>query len=132
MPLGTEVGLGPGHIVLNEDPATPTESGTAATPTFRPVSIVAKRSPISAMAELLLCRHAVKIDRNDGCLCDPAFRGRAVPTLFDSLQECPLTWLTRCRHWDDGASAFLENFSKVINRDNGKFILERPEQDPLC
>jgi len=52
MPLGTEVALGPGHIVLDGDPATPTERGTAP-PTFRPMSIVAKRSPISATAELL-------------------------------------------------------------------------------
>jgi len=40
MPLGTEVGLGPGHIVLDGDPAVPTERGTAA-PTFLPTSIVA-------------------------------------------------------------------------------------------
>jgi len=30
MPLGTRVGLGQGHIVLNGDPALPTERGTAA------------------------------------------------------------------------------------------------------
>jgi len=30
MPLGTKVGLGPGHIVLDEDPAPQTERGTAA------------------------------------------------------------------------------------------------------
>ena len=52
MPLSTEVGLGPGHIVLDGDPAPPHEKGTAAT--FRPMSTVAKRSPISATAELLL------------------------------------------------------------------------------
>jgi len=51
MPLGMEIGLGPGHIVLNGEPALPPESerGTAA-PAFRPMSIVAKRSPISATA----------------------------------------------------------------------------------
>jgi len=53
MPLGTKVGLGLVDIVLDGDPAPPTERGTAA-PTFRPVSIVVKRSPISATAELLL------------------------------------------------------------------------------
>ena len=37
---GTEVDLGPGHIVLDGDPA-PREWGTAAT--FRPISNVAKR-----------------------------------------------------------------------------------------
>jgi len=52
MPLGMKVGLGSGHIVLDRDPAPTTGRGTAA-PTFRPMSIVAKRSPISATAELL-------------------------------------------------------------------------------
>jgi len=54
MPLGTEVGLGcPGHTVVDGDPAPPPERGTTA-PTFRPMSMVAKRSPISAAAELWL------------------------------------------------------------------------------
>ena len=44
MPLGTEVGLGPGDIALDGDPV-PHEEGTAA-PTFPPMSIVAKRWPI--------------------------------------------------------------------------------------
>jgi len=43
MPLGTEVGLVPGRIVLDGDPAPPAERGTAATPTFRPMFIVVKR-----------------------------------------------------------------------------------------
>ena len=45
MPLGKEVSLGPGHIVLDGNPASPN---------FRPMSIVAERSPISANAEHLL------------------------------------------------------------------------------
>jgi len=52
MPVGTEVDLDPGHIVLDKDSAPP-ERGTAA-PSFRPMCIVAKRSPISATAEHLL------------------------------------------------------------------------------
>jgi len=52
MSLGTETDLGAGQIVLNEDPAPP-ESDTAA-PFFRPMSIGAKRSPLSATAEYLL------------------------------------------------------------------------------
>jgi len=52
MPLGMAVGLGPGHSVLDGDPDPP-KRGTEA-PTFRPTSIVTKRSPISATAELLL------------------------------------------------------------------------------
>ena len=51
MPLDTKVDLGPGHILLHGDPALPTERGTAA-PNFRPMSIVAKRWPISASAKL--------------------------------------------------------------------------------
>jgi len=42
MALGIEVGLGPGKIVLDGDPASlPTERGRA--PSFRPIFIVAKR-----------------------------------------------------------------------------------------
>ena len=53
MPLGKDVGLSPGHIVLDGDPVG-TQPPTAAPPHFRPMLIVAKRSPISATAELLL------------------------------------------------------------------------------
>jgi len=50
---GTEVGLGPGDIVLDGDPALP-RKGAQQPPTFRSMPIVAKRSPVSATAELLL------------------------------------------------------------------------------
>jgi len=53
MSLGTEIGLGPGHIVLDGDTVPLPERGTAAPLTSRPMSIVAKRWPISATAELL-------------------------------------------------------------------------------
>jgi len=52
MPLGMEIGLGPGHTV-RWGPSSPKERGTAVPPTFRPMSIVTKRSPISAAAGLL-------------------------------------------------------------------------------
>ena len=42
VPLGMEVGLGPGHILLDGDPAPSMERGTAF-PTFRPMSTVAKQ-----------------------------------------------------------------------------------------
>jgi len=45
MPLSTEVGLGPCDIVL---PWGPSKVRCTALPTFRPMSVVAKRSPISA------------------------------------------------------------------------------------
>ena len=53
MSLGKEVGLGPRDIVLLGTQLPTTQRGTEA-PTFRPMSIVAKRSPISASAEILL------------------------------------------------------------------------------
>ena len=52
MPLGKVVGLGPSHIVLDGDPVG-TQPPRAAPSHFRPMPIVAKRSPISATAELL-------------------------------------------------------------------------------
>ena len=39
-PLGTEVDLGPGHIVLDWDPAPPPKEAQQP-PSFRPMSIVA-------------------------------------------------------------------------------------------
>jgi len=50
-PLGMEVDLSPGHIVLNMVPAL-RERGTASPPSFRPC-LLWPRSPISATAELL-------------------------------------------------------------------------------
>jgi len=41
MPLGMEVGLGPGDIVLDGGPSSPLNESTA--PTFWPMCIVAKR-----------------------------------------------------------------------------------------
>jgi len=46
MKLGMEVGLSPGHIMLDGDPAPPLQSGT---PNFRPMSVVAKRLDGSKM-----------------------------------------------------------------------------------
>jgi len=44
IPLGTEVGLGAGHIVLDGDPAT-LQKKRAKPPNFRPMSIVANGRP---------------------------------------------------------------------------------------
>jgi len=53
MPLGMELDLGPGHIVL-DGTLSPPLKGTQQ-PRFRPMSTVAKRSPISATVEQLCC-----------------------------------------------------------------------------
>jgi len=42
MPLGMEVGLGPGDFVLNGDPAPPPQEGAPPKIFFRPMFIVAK------------------------------------------------------------------------------------------
>ena len=54
MSLGMEVDLGPGHIVLDWDPAPLSRKGHSSPPPFQLVSIVAKQSSISATAEHLL------------------------------------------------------------------------------
>jgi len=51
IPLDTMVGIGPGRIVLHGDPAPPNKRSTV--PNFWEMSIVAKRSLISATAEHL-------------------------------------------------------------------------------
>jgi len=43
MPLGMEVALGAGHIVLDGDPARPPPKKRGTAPNFRLMSIVAKR-----------------------------------------------------------------------------------------
>ena len=59
-----EVGLGTSHIVLDGDPAAPPAKGhSPLPPIFRPMSIVAKRSPISATAELLYKTVMQKLDQ---------------------------------------------------------------------
>jgi len=68
--VGTEVGHGPGDIVLDGDLAPPPmERGTAAPSLFRHMSTVAKRSPISAAAELLLHDDMILAseDQHKGC-----------------------------------------------------------------
>ena len=57
MPPRAEVGLVPGDIVLGGDPAPPKGHSN---PHIRPMFIVAKRSPISATAELFLYLNTAK------------------------------------------------------------------------
>jgi len=62
MPLGGEVGLGPGHIVLDGDPAPPPLKGHSL-PSFWSMSVVAKQSPISATAEHFF----ISVDERTSC-----------------------------------------------------------------
>jgi len=60
--LGMEVGLGPGHIVLDRD--YPPKGH----PQFSATSIVDKRSPISATSEVLsTCKRAPNLKRANVC-----------------------------------------------------------------
>jgi len=43
MPVGMELGLGPGDFVLDGDPDPFLQNGQRLLPNFRPISIVAKR-----------------------------------------------------------------------------------------
>ena len=52
MKLGMQVGLGLGHVVLDGDPA-PLPKEAQPLPNFRSMSVVVKRSPISATDEYL-------------------------------------------------------------------------------
>jgi len=58
MPLGKKVGLGPGHIVLVGTQRPPQQP----LPTFRPMSIRAKRLNMSATAELLLAFYSCPME----------------------------------------------------------------------
>jgi len=53
MPLGTEVGLGPSDIVLDGDPAPPTQRGTAALPNFFGTCLL---WPMHGSGCLVVCR----------------------------------------------------------------------------
>jgi len=46
--IGMKVGLGPGNIVLDGDPAVPTEWGTATTPPLFGPCLLRPNGPISA------------------------------------------------------------------------------------
>jgi len=62
MKLGLEVGLSPSHIVLDGNRHPPPPKGTA--PNFRPMSVVAKRSPISATAEHLYSNKVTNLHKS--------------------------------------------------------------------
>jgi len=54
MKVGMEVDHGIGYIVLDGDPALPPRKGAQQPPTFRPMSIVAKWWPISALVFIVI------------------------------------------------------------------------------
>jgi len=57
IPLGTEVGLGPGDTVLDWDPAPPPGKRHSSPPHFRPMTIVANGRPSQQL--LSTCYHCL-------------------------------------------------------------------------
>jgi len=87
MPLGKEVGLGPGHIVLDGDPV-----GTNPLPTFWPMFIVANRSPISATAELLLSGVRSRSRSPRSLDCSPGPESESESQFFKTLESWSRSW----------------------------------------
>jgi len=73
MKLGMQVGLGPGHFVLDRDAALPPQEWGRPSSNFRPMSIVAKRSPIWATAEHLLFVYPLQVQRRSKTGYGPLF-----------------------------------------------------------
>jgi len=86
-PLGTEVDLGPGHVVLNGVPAP--AKGAHQPPLFRPC-LLWPRSPISATAELLLAVLVVRCSH-----CRPY---KAVTFLIVDTRVCCVRSEFKTRH----------------------------------
>jgi len=59
IPLHNEVGLGPGEILFDGTQLPRPGKGAQQHPTFRPMCVMAKWSPISATAELLFMLNAI-------------------------------------------------------------------------
>ena len=97
-PLGTEVDLGPGHIVLDRVPLPALrERCTAAPPLFGPC-LLWPRSPISATAELLSLLH-LKMNNTSPVNNIGLWQNNQISRNFRSLQIAPKTYLlTWCWH----------------------------------
>ena len=79
-PLGTEVVIGAGHIVLDGYPAL-RERGTAPPPSFRPMSIVA------TVAHLSYCWALVQTVAQNSTVILPNFRGHFLLTLIATVKR---------------------------------------------
>ena len=95
MSLGEEVGLGPGHIVLDADPAFPTPKGAQKSSNFQPMSIVAKRMDYSIKMQLgtkvgLGSGHIM----SDGDLASPQKKGGTALTFWRMSIAVSYTHLT--------------------------------------
>ena len=88
MPLGTEVGLGPDHIMLDGDPAPPPPKGAQHSPHFSAMSVVTKHLEVSrchlarrqTSAQITLCYMGTLL---------PPQKGAQQPPLSQFMDLCP-------------------------------------------
>jgi len=100
MKLGTQVGLSPGHIVLDGDPAPHPQKGAEPPPNFRPISVVAKWldgwMPLGR--EVGLSQSDIVLD---GDSAPPPPKG-AEPPIFGPRLLWPNGWMDQDTTWYRG------------------------------
>jgi len=101
MPLGTEVGLGPGDIVLDGDPPPPPKKKGAQQPhTFRPMSIVTKWLDASK-CHLLWRKASADATLLDGDKLPRQEKG-VQPLNFQPMYFWPNGWMSQDAIWYGG------------------------------
>jgi len=100
MPLGTEVGLGPGHIVPDGDPAPPPKKkGAEPLPTFQPVYCGQRvgwfKMPFSTKVGLSPGNTVFDADPA------PPPKGQS-PPIFDPCLLWPNSWVDQDANWYEG------------------------------
>ena len=98
MPLGTEVGLGTGDIVLDGDPAPAILHGHSPPPNFRPMSVVTKLLDESRCPGMV-----VGLGPGDVVLDgDQIPLKGAQPPVFGPCLLCPNGWMDEDATWYEG------------------------------
>jgi len=118
MPLGREIGLGPGHIVLDRDPAPPPKGHS---PQFSAHVYCDKRSPISATAEhlsddaecCLLCKSNLSHNMATGLRQFRVHYGSVVPKTFG--------WVKAARGTGSNKAVQVRNYTASIKFDFRSF-----------
>jgi len=105
MPLGTEIGLGPGDIVLDGDPAPPQKGAQQPPPIFWPMpiscpSVATKQLPISATAELSFCLLCVVVILCSCCMFAVLVLGLVSSVLAKRMARKNVSVVTFYVEWD--------------------------------
>jgi len=94
MPLGMEVGLGPGDIMLDGDPAPPMEKGTTAPPLFGPCLLWPNGRP----SQQLLSSYNSNISLNQCFICRCVLYCCNTNSLLYGTSGCNISKLHRTRN----------------------------------